>query len=295
MKKTLAALLSTTLIFPLISHAQMIDAHGGIDYSSSVNFSENNTEAFQSDEKDFSQDRSHEFGTNQPYQEKVERVSDERQAELKKEALYKSYNLAPFPDGVVGIKDVEAASVVRSLAMGASVQFLVYDNKIKEAIVDTNVLTEEINEYVVSVGKFFKKNPEFIGGFITRFTLYPNYGEPFKYDLSILANGENIDVAEVRLLKGRNDLLKKISNCNNAGYCAALTIERLKYFTKIEDQVNFDIIDFEDHLILENRRSKQVFAYNKDFREPIEIVLVLGINGYAISREELVTQLEGEF
>lgn len=265
---------------PFVCSAQTMDEQGGLDYA-------NNSEAFPSDNVDYAKDRSHEFGTNQPYKNEVEKSND-----LK---IKDNYNFISFPDSVVGIKDVEAASVVRSLASGAAVQFIVYDNKIKEGLVDTNTLTKEINEYVASVGKFFKKNPEFIGGFITRFTLYPSYGGPFQYDLSLLSNDENVDMGKVKLLNGRNTLLKKISNCNNSGYCAALTIEKLKYFTKIEDQDNFDVINFEDHLILENRKSHQVFAYNKDFREPIDIVLVLGINGYAVSKKELVYELESEF
>ena len=124
---------------------------------------------------------------------------------------------------------------------------------------------------------------------------------PFQYDVESLSNVESIHDKEIKTLMNRNVLLKKISNCNEAGYCAAFVIDELNYFTNINTENKaenielkerkFDIIDFEDHLILENRKGKQIFAYNKDFREPISIILFLGTNGYIISPKQVKLEL----
>lgn len=286
-----------TSIFPPLSYSQVkenfnIDKNGSMDYSSNSDFiKERNSEAFPSDPRDFSKERTYEFGTNQPYVE-VSEIEAPKEEEVV-EDIYKNYNLLPFPDSVIGIKDVEAASVVRSLAHGVAVQYIVFDNKVKESIIDTNTLTEEINEYIASAGKFFKKNPEYVGGFVTEFTLYPSFGEPFQYNIEELKNIESLDDNKIKFLSNRNDLLKKITNCHSTGYCAAFVIESLNYFSSVESpEKPFDIIDFEDHLILENRKSKQVFAYNKDFKEPVSIILFLGTNGYSISPKEVAFELE---
>lgn len=268
---------------------------GNIDFSNPNYIMKNHSGPFPSDAKDFS--------TN----ENLFNSTDENN-KLDKEEIYKQYNLLPFPDHIVGIKDSEAASVVRSLANGISAQYIIFDNKIKEGIVDTNILTKELNEYIESVGKYFRKNSDFKGGFVTYFTLYPSFISPFQYDVESLSINENIHDKEIRTLKNRNVLLKKISNCNQAGYCGAFVIDELNYFTNTQsnstnnstvqsdentelEERKFDIIDFEDHLILENRKGKQIFAYNKDFREPISIILFLGTNGYLITPEQVQLEL----
>lgn len=193
-------------------------------------------------------------------------------------------NVGLFPQKIVGIEDTQSQSVTRSYRDGVAIQYALAGNAIREAQIDENVLVHEINNVVLYNSKFFKLRPKMYGMLMVHLTIYPNYGKTFQWDPKIAKTPD-----EILKLRELNHTIQQNSKCNAAGYCSSTVYDDFQYASP---DLPSQPLDKDAYAAYQRKRGEEqrpypLYAYNKSYNKPIPIVLILGVNGYYATPEQV--------
>lgn len=155
---------------------------------------------------------------------------------------------------------------------GAILQYLIFKDDIKTSGIDTKQLSLNINNELKLYKDFFKNNPEYKGGFILLYTIIPIIdGEPVI---------KGVNKADEVLYK---EIVEKIE-CKENSCSSELTIPAS--FSDISQYPQLLVKLKEYELTLLNQESKTpAIIKNLDYDKPINIYIMMGTNGFYITKE----------
>lgn len=188
-----------------------------------------------------------------------------------------------FPTKVIGMSDTSEQSISRGIKDGAAVQSIVMDGSIRAAKVDQPALVAEMDDYVKSVGLYFKDRPQHKGLLMVQFVLFPGYKKPFQVDISQLKSPD-----EITKMTEFNKTMKETSACNTEGYCASLGAMKIK-FSNSPSELNEE--EFVEFVHSQPASGVEVYAKNKMYNKPISFIMVIGTNGYLATPEKIKEEL----
>lgn len=186
-----------------------------------------------------------------------------------------------YPKNLRGMRDSSVLSVQRSMKEGSALQYVVGNQGVQAAGVDTDGLAQDLNDFIRVSGLYFKSKPELKGVFKSIFIYYPGKdGKPYQIQIE---KGTDSGLADS--LKDLNANLAQGTNCNAEKVCSVFAAMGFAYQNPAQPTQSFDKQEFAQFVNKNSTTQDHKFYHtNKNYQDAITLILYQGTNGYYIDK-----------
>lgn len=203
------------------------------------------------------------------------------------DTIYLSIDATPLHMRMDGMKDNDQETIARSKKDGAALQFFLADKSIIESGLDQDLLVKEVNKYVADSARYYKQHPSIKGMLIVTFIVFPGYKTPYQLTATN-------DPQKQEFVTHLNNILKKVSTCNNEGFCAANMIMDSTFINLEDSTQQLNNKEFALFIEKQPRNGITLYTSNKDYLHPVQYMLVLGTNGYLATESKIRNVLKSK-